>query len=86
MRENKYREKLQDRRITPSSDSWEHLEKELNALENKDKKGLLEAPNFTKPIKYDDLSVPSEYLKGNHAKIHDLKNKLSVCKTKYFRP
>ena len=50
------------------------------------KKGLLEAPNFAKPIKYEGLDVPSEYLKGNHAKIHDLKNKLSVCKTKYYRP
>ena len=47
---------------------------------------LLEAPNFAKPIKFNDLEVPSEYLKGNHAKICDLKNKLSVCKTKYYRP
>jgi len=47
---------------------------------------LLEAPNFTKPIKYNGLNVPSEFLKGNHAKILDLKNKLSVCKTKYYRP
>ncbi|MCK5110687.1 MAG: tRNA (guanosine(37)-N1)-methyltransferase TrmD [Arcobacteraceae bacterium] len=54
--------------------------------DNNSKDGLLEAPNFAKPIKYEDLSVPSEYLKGNHAKIHDLKNKLSVCKTKYYRP
>ncbi len=47
---------------------------------------LLEAPSFAKPIKYKDLLVPSEFLKGNHAKIADLKNKLSVCKTKYYRP
>ena len=47
---------------------------------------LLEAPNFAKPIKYNDLRVPSEFLKGNHAKILDLKNKLSVYKTKYYRP
>ena len=50
------------------------------------KKGLLEAPNFAKPIKFKSLDVPSVYLKGNHARIHDLKNKLSVCKTKYYRP
>ncbi|PAF50895.1 tRNA (guanosine(37)-N1)-methyltransferase TrmD [Helicobacter sp. 13S00401-1] len=31
-------------------------------------------------------SVPLEYLKGNHAKIADLKLKLSVMKTAYFRP
>ena len=47
---------------------------------------LLEAPNFTKPIIYENLSVPSEYLKGNHSKIHDLKTKLSIFKTKYYRP
>jgi len=47
---------------------------------------LLEAPAFTKPIEYENLKVPSEYLKGNHAKIRELKKKLSVCKTKYYRP
>ncbi len=46
----------------------------------------LEAPSFTKPENYEDLSVPSELLKGNHAKIRNLKSKLSKCKTKYFRP
>jgi len=46
----------------------------------------LEAPSFTKPINFKDLSVPSELLKGNHAKIRNLKSKLSRCKTKYFRP
>jgi len=46
----------------------------------------LEAPSFTKPDIYEGLSVPSELLKGNHAKIRNLKSKLSRCKTKYFRP
>jgi len=46
----------------------------------------LEAPSFTKPEKYEGLGVPSELLKGNHAKIRNLKSKLSRCKTKYFRP
>jgi tRNA (guanine37-N1)-methyltransferase len=46
----------------------------------------LEAPAFTKPINFRNLLVPSEYLKGNHSKIHDLKSKLSKCKTKYYRP
>ena len=49
-------------------------------------KTLLEAPSFTKPIEYDKLKVPSELLKGNHAKIRHLKKELSVCKTKYYRP
>ena len=47
---------------------------------------LLEAPSFTKPIEYENLKVPSEFLKGNHAKIRHLKKELSVCKTKYYRP
>jgi tRNA (guanine37-N1)-methyltransferase len=51
-----------------------------------DSKQLLEAPSFTKPVKYKGLSVPSELLKGNHAKIRNLKLKLSMCKTKYYRP
>jgi len=51
-----------------------------------DKKTKLEAPAFTKPIEYDGLTVPSEYLKGNHSKIRNLKSQLSVCKTKYYRP
>jgi tRNA (guanine37-N1)-methyltransferase len=47
---------------------------------------LLEAPSFTKPKKFRNLSVISDYLKGNHAKILDLKRKLSIYKTKYYRP
>ncbi len=47
---------------------------------------LLEAPSFTKPQKFKDLCVPSEFLKGNHSKIRELKLALSKCKTKYYRP
>jgi len=47
---------------------------------------LLEAPAFSKPKVYNDISVPSEYLKGNHSKIRSLKLALSECKTKFFRP
>jgi len=54
--------------------------------QNEDAKVLLEAPSFTKPVTFKGLSVPSELLKGNHAKIRHLKIKLSECKTKYFRP
>ena len=54
--------------------------------ESYNENNLLEAPSFTKPIKYKNLDVPSELLKGNHSKIHDLKNKMSICKTKYYRP
>ena len=51
-----------------------------------DTQNLLEAPSFTKPVVFNNLSVPSEYLKGNHSKIRGLKSKLSICKTKYYRP
>jgi len=47
---------------------------------------LLEAPSFTKPTRYQDIPVISEFLKGNHSKIADLKNKMALSKTKYFRP
>ena len=47
---------------------------------------LLEAPSFTKPTIYEENAVISEFLKGNHSKITDLKRGLALCKTKYFRP
>ncbi len=47
---------------------------------------LLEAPSFAKPNIFEKNSVPLEYLKGNHAKIISLKNRLSQHKTKFFRP
>ncbi len=47
---------------------------------------LLEAPSFTKPEIFQNLSVVKEFLKGNHSKISDLKKNLAICKTKYFRP
>jgi len=47
---------------------------------------LLEAPSFSKPKNYENSSVPSEYLKGNHSKIRSLKLALSESKTQFFRP
>ncbi len=47
---------------------------------------LLEAPCFSKPANFENKCVPSEFLKGNHAKISSLKNKMSESRTKYFRP
>ncbi len=54
--------------------------------QNDENKVKLEAPSFTKPVNFNGLSVPSELLKGNHGKIRNLKYKLSMCKTKYYRP
>jgi len=53
---------------------------------NEDSKMLLEAPSFTKPTNFKGLKIPSELSKGNHAKIKCLKHKMSICKTKYYRP
>ena len=47
---------------------------------------LLEAPAFTRPKSFHNLSVPSEFLKGNHSKINALKKTMALSKTKYFRP
>ena len=47
---------------------------------------LLEAPSFSKPTLYQNIPVVSEFLKGNHSKIADLKNWMALSKTKYFRP
>ena len=47
---------------------------------------LLEAPSFSKPTLYQNIPVVSEFLKGNHSKIADLKNRMALSKTKYFRP
>lgn len=47
---------------------------------------ILEAPMFAKPVAVDNLSVPSEFLKGNFSKITALKNEMAYSKTKFFRP
>jgi tRNA (guanine37-N1)-methyltransferase len=55
---------------------------EVESYEN----NLLEAPAFTKPNNFKNSEIIKEYLKGNHGNILTLKNRLSVCKTNYFRP
>ncbi len=47
---------------------------------------LLEAPSFTKPDDYVGRGIVSEFLKGNHSKIADLKKRMALHKTQYFRP
>ena len=47
---------------------------------------LLEAPSFTKPDDYAGRGIVSEFLKGNHSKIADLKKRMALHKTQYFRP
>ncbi|TQR41238.1 tRNA (guanosine(37)-N1)-methyltransferase TrmD [Campylobacter sp. MIT 12-8780] len=51
---------------------------------------LLEAPSFSKPFIFEKNNkkflTPSAFLKGNHAKIASLKEKLALCKTSFFNP
>lgn len=47
---------------------------------------LLEPPSFSKPAIFENMTTPSELLKGNHSKIHAIKSALSESKTKYYRP
>jgi len=47
---------------------------------------LLESPNFSKPVEFENSKPPSEYLNGNHKKIEDLKIELAKKKTQFFRP
>ncbi|PAF45461.1 tRNA (guanosine(37)-N1)-methyltransferase TrmD [Helicobacter sp. 11S02629-2] len=56
----------------------------LDSAANMDSKKSLDCD--TKLDFFDKGGVPLEYLKGNHAKIADLKLKLSALKTAYFRP
>lgn len=49
-------------------------------------RGLLEAPAFTKPNVFNDNSLPSEFLKGNHGKIAGLKKLMACAKTQFHRP
>ncbi len=55
---------------------------EMESFEN----SLLEAPSFTKPNIFQNVSVVSAFLKGNHTKIADLKKKMAECKTGFHRP
>lgn len=48
--------------------------------------GLLEAPSFTRPNVFQENSIPSEFLKGNHGKIAGLKKVMACAKTQFYRP
>jgi tRNA (guanine37-N1)-methyltransferase len=48
--------------------------------------GLLEAPNFTRPILWEGLKVPDILLSGDHQKIYQWKKEASEKETKEKRP
>ncbi|MDR3178016.1 MAG: tRNA (guanosine(37)-N1)-methyltransferase TrmD [Campylobacteraceae bacterium] len=62
------------------------LGNEKSLLEESFENTLLEAPSFTKPNEYEGLGIPSDFLKGNHAIISRLKNRMAHAKTCFHRP
>jgi tRNA (guanine37-N1)-methyltransferase len=54
------------------------------SFENIGSKNILEAPSFTKPATFRGKEVPPILLGGNHQKIKEFKQSLSICKTKYY--
>ncbi len=48
--------------------------------------GLLEAPQFTKPQKWNELSVPETLTNGNHQKISEWQKNVSILVTLAKRP
>ncbi|MDR0666585.1 MAG: tRNA (guanosine(37)-N1)-methyltransferase TrmD [Campylobacteraceae bacterium] len=62
------------------------LGNEESLLEESFENFSLEAPSFTKPNIYDKSAVPSDFLKGNHAIISGLKNRMAHAKTCFHRP
>jgi tRNA (guanine37-N1)-methyltransferase len=54
------------------------------SFENIGSKNMLEAPSFTKPATFRGKEVPPILLGGNHQKIKEFKQSLSICKTKYY--
>lgn len=48
--------------------------------------GLLEYPQYTRPIEYDGKKVPEVLLSGNHKKINEFRRKESLRKTLLRRP
>lgn len=48
--------------------------------------GLLEYPQFTRPLDYHGIKVPDVLLSGNHAAIEDWREKTSLIMTERYRP
>lgn len=62
------------------------LEKEEATKLESFEDGLLEHPQYTRPEKFEDLSVPEVLLSGNHAQIKDWRLNESTKKTNRVRP
>ena len=49
-------------------------------------RGLLEAPQYTRPAEFEGLKVPDILLSGHHAKIEEWRSEQSKARTKLNRP
>lgn len=49
-------------------------------------KGYLEAPQYTRPAKFKDMTVPDVLLSGHHRKIEDWRREKSLERTRDIRP
>jgi len=61
-------------------------ENESFSIKASDFKSLLEYPQYTKPIEFDNQSVPDVLLSGNHKKIKEWRTSQSLKKTIKTRP
>lgn len=62
------------------------LGKEESAFEESFSDGLLEYPQYTRPISFDGMEVPQVLRSGNHALIKEWRRKESLRATYKFRP
>lgn len=56
------------------------------ALSDSFQDNWLEGPQYTRPEVFEDLSVPSVLLSGNHQKIKEWRKEQSIKKTRHVRP
>ncbi len=57
-----------------------------SAIEDSFVNGLLDCPHYTRPVMYEDKSVPEILLSGNHEKIRQWRLKQSLLLTRAKRP
>jgi tRNA (guanine37-N1)-methyltransferase len=58
----------------------------VSASEDSFEDGLLEAPQYTKPLSWNGLEVPEVLLSGDHAKIQSWRKKEKIRQTAFWRP
>jgi tRNA (guanine37-N1)-methyltransferase len=60
--------------------------KEESLLEESFRGGLLEYPQYTRPVEFLGMSVPEILISGHHKKIEEWRLRMSLSKTYKFRP